>query len=243
VNIDMRSSSIALATMALAVVALADPIAWGTAGTTSDTAQERISFSTRDGARIHADLYGTGAQGVVLAHGGRFNKESWREQVPHLVAAGFRVLAIDFRGYGQSEAPAKGSPADETRYLDVLGAVDYLRQAGATTVSVVGASMGGDYAAEAAEASPDGIDSLVLIAAGAYTPLIESKARKLFIMSRDDVIGDHEPRLPRIHRQYENASEPKAFVVLEGSAHAQHIFGTSQGDRLMREILRFLSTP
>jgi hypothetical protein len=29
-------------------------------------------------------------------------------------------------------------------------------------------------------------------------------------------------------------------VILEGSAHAQAIFATDQGPRLMREILRFL---
>jgi hypothetical protein len=32
-------------------------------------------------------------------------------------------------------------------------------------------------------------------------------------------------------------------VILEGSAHAQYIFGTDQGERLMRKILRFLSEP
>ena len=33
------------------------------------------------------------------------------------------------------------------------------------------------------------------------------------------------------------------LVVLEGSAHAQFVFQTDQADRLMREILRFLSAP
>jgi hypothetical protein len=37
--------------------------------------------------------------------------------------------------------------------------------------------------------------------------------------------------------------EPKELIVLEGSAHAQFIFATDQGERLMREILRFLSAP
>ena len=43
-------------------------------------AQERVSFSTQDGALIYADLYRTGNRGVVLAHGGQFNKENWRDQ-------------------------------------------------------------------------------------------------------------------------------------------------------------------
>ena len=42
-------------------------------------AQETIRFSTEDGGSICADLYGKGPRGVVLAHGGRFNKESWRD--------------------------------------------------------------------------------------------------------------------------------------------------------------------
>jgi dienelactone hydrolase len=122
----------------------------------------------------------------------------------------------------------------------VLAAVRYLRKTGVKSVVVVGASMGGDYAAEAAEAEPDAIDRLVLLAAGAYTPLIRMKGRKLFIMSRDDIIGDNKPRLPKIREQYERAAGPKEMVILDGSAHAQRIFATGQGEQLMREILRFL---
>lgn len=207
-------------------------------------AQERLFLSTRDGAILDAHVYGGGPHGVVLVHGGRFTKESWHEQARILVEAGFRVLALDLRGFGQSQGnDGTSAPTEKARELDVLAAVEHLRQNGATTVSVVGASMGGDYAAEAAEAHPDEIDRLVLLAAGAYTPLVRSKARKLFILSRDDVIGDNTPRLPAIQSQYEKASEPKELVVLDGSAHAQFLFATDQGERLMQEILRFLSAP
>ena len=102
--------------------------------------------------------------------------------------------------------------------------------------------MGGDYSAEAAEAEPAEIDRLVLLASGAYTPLIRMKGRKLFILTRDDA-NDDGPRLPRIQAQYEKASEPKEMVILDGSAPAQFIFKTDQGNRLMSEILRFLSEP
>src|SRR6266576_3117740 len=70
--------------------------------TTLVAAQQTISFPTQDGGRIYADLYGNGARAVVLAHGGRFNKESWRDQARALVSNGFRVVAIDFRGFGRS---------------------------------------------------------------------------------------------------------------------------------------------
>ena len=38
---------------------------------------EHTSFPTEDGGLIYADLYGNGERGLVLAHGGRFTKESW----------------------------------------------------------------------------------------------------------------------------------------------------------------------
>ena len=100
--------------------------------------------------------------------------------------------------------------------------------------------MGGDYAAEAAEEQAGAIDRLVLLAAGAYTTLKTMKGPKLF-MSRDDIIGDNRPRLPAIRQQYDRASGPKSFVILEGSAHAQALFATSQSGRVMREIITFLS--
>src|SRR6202522_4463035 len=65
-------------------------------------AQESVTFPAPDGYRVHADLYGKGDRAVVLAHGGRFTKESWRKQAEVFADAGFRVLATDFRGYGQS---------------------------------------------------------------------------------------------------------------------------------------------
>jgi len=37
---------------------------------------EHISIATEDGGLIYADLYGKSDRGVVLAHGGRFTKES-----------------------------------------------------------------------------------------------------------------------------------------------------------------------
>lgn len=207
-------------------------------------AQERVSFPTQDGGLVYADMYGKGDHGVVLAHGGRFNKESWEKQARALAKAGFRVLAIDFRGYGQSKGPGQAQPLAAPLHLDVLAAVRYLHKTGAKTVSVVGGSMGGGAAADASiQAEPGEIDRLVLLAASAGGPPEQLKGRKLFIVSRDDTRGDGVVRLVKIREQYERAPQPKELVILNGSAHGQFIFETDQGERLMREILRFLSAP
>lgn len=200
---------------------------------------DQVSFPTQDGGLIYGNLYGKGDRGIVLAHGGRFTKESWEKQAQVLVKAGFRVLAIDFRGRGKSRG---GANSDDVRF-DVLAAIRYLRENGAKTVSIIGASFGGGAAAEAAvEAKPGEIDCLVLLAHAPIDKPEQIKGRKLFILARDDYSGDNKiPRLPEIRRQYERAPGPKELVILDGSAHAQFIFETDQGERLMREILRFLS--
>ncbi|MGB9007640.1 MAG: alpha/beta fold hydrolase [Candidatus Acidiferrales bacterium] len=173
---------------------------------------------------------------------GRFTKESWAKPARVLEKAGFRVLAIDFRGRGQSRGPQSKSDDDGVEY-DVLAAVRYLHKNGAKTVSVVGASFGGEAAADASiDAEPGEIDRLVLLAAYTYRPPEKMKGRKLFIVARDDANSDG-PRLPKIRANYEKATSPKELIILDGSAHAQFLFDTDQGDRLMREILRFLSEP
>jgi hypothetical protein len=50
----------------------------GNMQTTSDP-PEQVSFPTQDGGLIYANMYGKGDRGVVLAHGGRFTKESWEK--------------------------------------------------------------------------------------------------------------------------------------------------------------------
>jgi len=204
-------------------------------------AQEAISFPTEDGGVVYADAYGGGDHGVVLAHGGQFNKESWQQQARTLVTSGFRVLAIDFRGYGQSHGPGQSDIYSAPLYLDVLAAVRYLRKTGAKTVSVVGASLGGGAAGDASIASQPGeIDRVVFLASGPNRPANGLKASSLFIVARYDS-SEAGPRLPAIRAQYEKAPQPKELIVVEGSAHAQFLFQTDQGHRVMKEIVRFLT--
>jgi pimeloyl-ACP methyl ester carboxylesterase len=206
-------------------------------------AQQTVSLATDDGGSVCADLYGQGSKGVVLAHGGRLNKESWREQALALTSAGFRVLAIDFRGVGCSKGPGQENFFTAPFEKDVLAAVRYLRAHGAKTVSVVGGSFGGAAAGDASIKAPGEIDRIVFLGAAPNLPADGLKSRSLFIVARDDSEGGGTRRLPGIRAQYEKAPQPKELIVLDGSAHAQFLFQTDQGARVMREIVRFLSAP
>jgi len=79
-----------------------------------------------------------------------------------------------------------------------------------------------------------------MLGAAPNGPAEKLKCSSLWIVARDDSSGDG-PRLPGIQAQYEKAPEPKKLIVLEGSTHAQYLFQTSQGERVMREILSFLT--
>ena len=202
---------------------------------------QHVSFATEDGGLIYADLYGEGDQGTVLAHGGRFTKESWQPQAQQLARAGFHVLAFDFRGFGQSHGPGDSDMFTAPMWLDVLAAVRYLRKNGAKTVAIVGGSFGGSAAADASIASQPGeINGLVLLAADWNGPAERIKVPLLVIVARDDR-NDEGLRLPRIQAWFDKAPQPKKLLVLEGSAHAQFLFQTDQSDRVMREVLQFLS--
>jgi pimeloyl-ACP methyl ester carboxylesterase len=206
-------------------------------------AQQAVSFPTSDGALIHADEYGAGARAVVLAHGGRLNKASWNEQAQTLVAAGFHVLAFDFRGFGQSQGPGQSDLDTAPLKLDVIAAIAYLRQHGAQTIDVIGASMGGGAAGAAIIGSPAGlVHRLVLLGTAPDGDAAQLKCPSLFIVARNDA-NDEGPRLPRIRAQFARAPQPKRLVIVDGSAHAQFMFKTAQRERVMNEIMRFLQAP
>jgi len=204
-------------------------------------AQKTVSFPTEDGGVVFADEYGAGEKGVILAHGGQFSKESWAKQAQILSDAGFHVLAIDFRGYGKSHGPGDSDPMDAPLHFDVLAAVHYLRRNGARIVSVIGGSMGGGAAGDASiRSKPGEIDRLVLLGAAPNDQANRLKSATLYIVARDDA-NDDGPRLPKIREQYQRSPQPKKLIVLNGAAHAQWLFQTDQSERVMREILSFLS--
>jgi dipeptidyl aminopeptidase/acylaminoacyl peptidase len=128
-------------------IALLSAVTTGAAAYSSPSPSREVSFSTSDGGTVAADLYAArGSDGVVLAHGAAFDKASWAPFASWLADRGQQVLALDFRGYGRSTAGTDSRALFE----DVLAAVRYLHGRGVARVAVLGASMGGGAAAEAA---------------------------------------------------------------------------------------------
>ena len=54
--------------------------------------------------KIGAAIEGEGPL-IALVHGWPESWDSWRDQIPFLASLGYKVAAIDVRGYGQSDKP------------------------------------------------------------------------------------------------------------------------------------------
>ena len=61
--------------------------------------------STINGINLHSVEARSGGEAVLLLHGFPEFWYSWRHQIPFLAEAGFRVIALDLRGYNESESP------------------------------------------------------------------------------------------------------------------------------------------
>jgi 3-oxoadipate enol-lactonase len=96
---------------------------------------------------------------VALIHEFTLDRRMWTPQVPALLAAGYRVLRIDLRGHGDSDAPPTGY-APEDHAGDLYNLFDIL---GIPSAHIVGLSLGAGVAAAFAEEYPRRVRSLTLI--------------------------------------------------------------------------------
>jgi haloacetate dehalogenase len=99
-----------------------------------------------NGIAIHVATAGSGPA-VLLLHGHPQTHVVWRHVAPRLVRAGFRVVAPDLRGYGDSEKPA--SDPNHVSYSKRVMAEDQvalMRKLGFENFSVVGHDRGGRVA-------------------------------------------------------------------------------------------------
>jgi len=79
-----------------------------------------------NGVELNVVVEGEGPD-VLLLHGFPDDHTVWREQIPMLVAAGYRVIAPDTRGCGDSAIPAKVSDYRVDRLVDdLVGVLDAL---------------------------------------------------------------------------------------------------------------------
>lgn len=136
--------------------------------------QRNVDLTAADGTKLKATYFSTGkpGPGVLLLHQCNRDRQVWYGLADQLNAAGINVLALDYRGFGESgDVPReKATPqqvgAEQAKWPgDIDVAFDYLiSQTGVTrdAIGVGGASCGVDNSVQTAIRHPE-VRSLVLL--------------------------------------------------------------------------------
>jgi pimeloyl-ACP methyl ester carboxylesterase len=113
--------------------------------------------------RLAAQVTGEG-EPVLLVHGFPDSRRVWREQVGPLADAGFRVVAPDLRGFGESERP---EGVDAYRATTVVGdLLELLDEHGIERAHVIGHDWGSGLSWVLASLHPDRVRSLAALSVG-----------------------------------------------------------------------------
>jgi 3-oxoadipate enol-lactonase/4-carboxymuconolactone decarboxylase len=122
-----------------------------------------MPFATRDGIRLYWKLDGAADKpALVLLNSIGTDMSLWDTTLPHLLPA-FRLLRIDTRGHGASDAP-DGDYSLAVLAQDVLAVMD---GAGIDRAAVAGVSLGGMIAMQVALEAPERMSALALVCTSA----------------------------------------------------------------------------
>lgn len=183
---------------------------------------EIIKLTSENGTQSPAAFFaGASDKAVVFVPGAVFDKESWYFLAERLQARHIASFALD------------GKTPDAVR-----AAVDCLKAKGFKRISLVGGSMGGAAVLNALERQADeSITGIILLAPSGGAPVDSDQIDKLFIIAKEDSPALHAS----VKAVYAHSAEPKTFEEIEGSAHAQHLFKTSQKELLSNLIVDFIA--
>jgi pimeloyl-ACP methyl ester carboxylesterase len=208
---------------------------------------QAVTFESRDGVTLEGRLFGDGSTGVVLSHMQPADQRSWFAFANRLADEGYLVLTYDFRGYCPSGdgGCSQGELQISAIWQDVLGAMDFIRSRGATTVALVGASMGGT--ASLVAAGQEGVDVAVVVALSAPVSidgldadaalLQRVDANKLFIAG----VGD-APAAASAQDFDEIAPPPKRVEFPPADDHGTDLLTGSRGEEVQRLIETYLAS-
>ncbi len=113
--------------------------------------------------------YSESGQGtpLILLHANPGESQDFDAVIPVLEKQ-YRVLALDWPGYGKSAAPEQLSKVSPEYFYQVLR--EFLTALALPPVLIIGNSLGGNAAARLAIEAPELVRGLVLVSPGGFTP-------------------------------------------------------------------------
>jgi pimeloyl-ACP methyl ester carboxylesterase/predicted glycosyltransferase len=123
---------------------------------------DRRGFVTRDGVRIHYEVYGDGEPAILLMPTWTaVHSRMWKMQVPYL-SRHAKVITFDGRGNGKSDRP-KGSKTYRIEEFSA-DAIAVMDASDTATAVVVAESCGALWSSQLAADHPDRVEKIVYIA-------------------------------------------------------------------------------
>ncbi|MGX7825448.1 alpha/beta fold hydrolase [Actinokineospora sp. 24-640] len=122
---------------------------------------------------------------VLLVHGHPFDRSMWAPQLVALPALGYRAIAPDLRGYGESPVTPGTVPFSQ-HTQDLIEVLDYLD---VERFVLCGLSMGGQLAMELHRAHPERVLGLVLADTTPHAETPESRQNRLALAEQYDREG------------------------------------------------------
>lgn len=121
---------------------------------------------------------------VLLLHGFPDTSSLWRHQIPALVDAGYRAIAPDLRGFGESSKP---QAVEDYKLLQIVGDLSLLlRRLGVDRAHIVGHDWGAAVAWVFASLFPGRTDHLVALSVGHplsyHSPSIEQRRASWYML-------------------------------------------------------------
>ncbi len=135
-----------------------------TAPAPSSASGTDVQITASDGKTLYGSFFAVDgdAKAVILLHELYTNRSSWKPLVQPLLDAGFKVLAVDLRGYGKTKGKINWKQAQK----DTVEWSDWLKtQPGAQSIELAGSSMGANLALNGC-AAIDGCLGAVAISPG-----------------------------------------------------------------------------
>ena len=103
---------------------------------------------------------------LILLHANPGDHRDFNAVMP-VLAKNHRVIALDWPGYGLSQAPNNPDSIDVLYYYQIF--TEFVATLDLKTMSILGNSVGGNIAARFAANFPDQVSKLVLVAPGGFT--------------------------------------------------------------------------
>lgn len=180
---------------------------------------------------------------VIFIHGFPFNHTMWQPQLAN-AADGWRFIAPDLRGFGETPDDSSAPLTMETFADDIVALMDDL---GLEQAVLVGLSMGGYVALDVVTRYADRVRALVLTATRANADSAEAKANRHSLAARARSSGARaviDTMLPHLISAHSRLKMPELIKTVQGmmeSASPQTMARALEGMALRKDYVADLA--